>query len=154
MMGHGFELVANVRDAVPRGSVVQRIGRQHCRVSLDGIEGERLIVDVDEFVPDGEVKCDYLFFSDRPVIAPIELKRGEVGASEAKRQLQAGADLAHVLFEPRSLRCELKPVVFSRRIDRVERQLLRRPQYTVRFRNANFEIKVAKCGSTLAEALR
>ena len=154
MMAHGSELVANVRVAVPCGSVVRRIGRQHCRVSLDGIEGERLIVDVDELVPDGEVKCDYLFFSNRPAIAPIELKRGEVGASEAKRQLQAGADLAHELAEPKSLRCELKPVVFSGRIHRAERELLRRSQFAVRFRSATFEIKVAKCGSSLADVLR
>ena len=93
MTTHGSDLIATVADAVPDGSIARRMRKQGCSVNLDRLQQQRLIIDVDKIVPDGENKCDYLFVSNRPLIAPIELKRGEVGASEALRQLQAGADL-------------------------------------------------------------
>ena len=153
MTTHGSDLIAAVADAVPDGSIARRMRKQRCSVHLDRLEQQRLIIDVDKIVPDGESKCDYLFFSNRPLIAPIEMKRGEVGASEALRQLQAGADLAHRLVKPKDLRCDLKPIVFSGRIDRVERQRLKQRSHFVRYRGKMEEISLANCGSPLVDAL-
>lgn len=153
MTTEGSDLIANVADAVSGNSIARRMRKQGCRVNLDQLEQERLIIDVDKIVPYGEDKCDYLFFSNQPLIAPIEMKRGGVGASEAQRQLQAGANLADRLVVPKRLKCDVKPIVVSGRIDRAERYLLRDSRYFVRFRNEFFEIKAAKCGAALRDAL-
>ena len=154
MTNHHSDLVANMTEAVPASSFAKRMRKQGCRVSLDGLERERLIIDVDEIVPDGEVKCDYLFITNQPLIVPIEMKSGEVGASEAQRQLQAGADLAHKLVKPSNLRCDLKPIAFARRIHPLERQRLKQSSHFVRYRGEAREITVASCGSFLVDALR
>ena len=154
MTTQGSDLIANVTDAVPDDSIVHRMRKQGCRAKLDRLEGERLIIDVDRIVPDGEKKCDYLLISNQPLIAPIEMKSGEVGASEAKGQLQAGANFANEIIAPKHLKVDLKPIVFSKGIDPTERQLLKRGSQFVQFRGKRYEITLASCGSSLVDALR
>lgn len=144
-----------IRDNVPNPSIVNRMRKAGCRVTLDRVDGHRLIVDVDRLeVPPQMARCDYLFVSERLTVVPIELKRGKVEAADARRQLQAGADLASRDLIPPDVETTLKPVVFSRAIDKAQRALLRQSGYRVRYRGGRYEIDVASCGSSLADALR
>ena len=147
------DLVGRVRAAVPQASVAKRIRKKGCGSTLEGLNNERVLLDVDKIVEDGREKCDYLYLSNRPLVAAIELKRGRLEASEAVRQLRAGAQLADKLIKPRNLTCELRVVAFCKGINRAERELLRRPQNFVRFRGKTQEIKVVSCGSSLKEFL-
>ena len=72
--------------------------REECRVSMANIPSERVVLDVDRAFPTGRAKtnqCDFvLFYIDTAqsslIGVPMELKRGDVDASEAVAQLQEG----------------------------------------------------------------
>lgn len=153
MSGLG-DIISRLRGRVPPESVVTSLSKSGCRVRLDRLIGDRLIIDVDKIVADGKEKCDYLLFGNQPLVAPIELKRGEVGATEARRQLQAGADLANELVRPTSLRCDLKPIVFSKKVNKAERDQLKRRSHFVHYRGKVEEIRLANCDTSLVDALR
>ena len=76
-----------------RRCLVADVDKDGCSVSLTDAPPSRAIVDLDaDGSPLGptRVKCDYLFFADPNLFAPIEFKNGEPNVKSAARQLRAG----------------------------------------------------------------
>ena len=69
---------------------------------MANIPSERVVLDVDLVFPTGRAdtnQCDFVLFyidtaQDSLIGVPMELKRGDVNASEAVAQLQEGARIA------------------------------------------------------------
>ena len=119
-----------------------------------------ILIDMDSpQAPVGQNKsrCDYIFIggSSSVLLVPLELKRGKPNASETVRQLQAGADIADSQIIPRREPVRFLPVV-------VHGGSLRRPELIqfrakpnrIRFRGKWTNIKLARCGTPLIEALK
>ena len=127
--------------------------RNGCRVSLANLPRERIMLDVDlAFPTDRAVKaqCDFiLFYLDTDeeclVIVPMELKRGDVDASDAIKQLQEGARLVERLV-PRNVKASCIPLLVygSKRIRKEQNEKLRRA--TINFRGQNSPIQATRCG--------
>ncbi len=150
--------LSDVRPRVDPDWCLERIQKSGCLAKLDRMpKGQRVIVDLDRVpsnVASAESRCDFILITDQAILAPIELKRGEIDASEAKRQLQAGADFADRRLVPKDRRSVLKPIAFVGHVDRHQRDLLKRQANAIRFRGTSAEIRIAKCQSSLADALR
>ncbi len=136
--------------------------KEGCRVSMASIPSERVVLDVDLAFPTGKAvtnQCDFILFytlSTQNSLAgvPMELKRGNVDASEAVAQLQEGARIVD-RYTPKDVEMNLIPVlVHGGSIHRSQRNRLRTSR--VRFRGAEFPINTARCGheGNLAQALR
>lgn len=99
------------RKKTPDACVAMRCSKDKCSVSLDGMRGNRLIIDTEHKQSPGyseaDEKCDYLFISepsDNEVwIAPMEFKAGRVSTSKTVDQLQSGARVAELLIPPQAL---------------------------------------------------
>ena len=158
----------NLRNAL--NEIRQKIGehattsytRNGCRVSMDKIPRERVVLDVDLASPAGravKAQCDLvLFFVDTPqnslVGVPMELKSGNVDTSEAIQQLQEGARLVEQLA-PRTLKTICIPViVHGGQIHRRQRRKRIKPA-KIKFRGEKFSIHTTRCGyeGNLAAAL-
>ena len=83
-------------------------------------------------------------------VVPIELKGGDVKASDVSEQLQAGAKFAE-RFTPQATETVCLPRLFHKGIHRKERSQLQRA--SIRFRGEDRPIKTAHCGSPLIRAL-
>ena len=127
------EIFEHIRNRVGRGNLfngnVFRRGR--CSVDLTGFsEDNRVVVDLDKVFPsgqEGENQCEcILFYFDTAanfVVVPIELKGGEVDASEASNQLKGGAAFA-ADYIPSGSKNICHPILFHNGISRAEiRQL-------------------------------
>lgn len=137
--------------------------RNGCRVSLANLPRERVVLDVDRAFPtDSAVKaqCDLiLFYVDADqghlVAVPMELKRGDVDASDAIKQLQEGARLVERLV-PRNVKTSCIPLLVygSKRIRREQNEKLRRAK--INFRGQNAPIQATRCGyeGNIADALK
>lgn len=155
MTSRGSVSLSRIGAKLPAASIVSGMRKSGCSVKLDRLNRHRLIVDLDRHdSPGQQTRCDFIFVSDQLLVAPIELKRGKVEAADAKRQLQAGSDLVNSRIIPGDIETELKPLAFSKGIDRAQRELLRRSSHFVRYRGRDYEIAVRPCGSSLADALR
>ncbi len=113
----------------------------------------RVIVDLDakgSALGQAQAKCDFLFFADPNLVAPIEIKDGEPNVVRATRQLQAGADAADKLA-PRNIAIDFRPVLVSKELGRDKQFELR--QASVRFRKREEKIRRVACGAPLTEAL-
>ena len=102
-------------------------------------------------------KCDYLFIADGTQdeagwIAPLELKKGALRASDAIGQLRAGAEVAEGLV-PAGLQPAFRPTVAFGSIRKLERDALREPRNRVVFRGSSKAIRLMKCGDSLIKAL-
>ena len=135
--------------------------KEGCRVSMANIPSERVVLDVDLVFPAGRAdtnQCDFvLFYIDTThsslVGVPMELKRGDVDASEAVAQLQEGARIVDGCT-PSDVEMNLVLVlVHGGSIHRSQRNRLRTAR--IRFRGAEFPINTARCGhqGNLAQAL-
>ena len=152
--------VDEVRSKVDPGCLVRRIQKRRCTVSLKDAPGERLIVDFDKPgapVPGDKPKCDYLFVAEgaagEPVwVAPLELKSGALRASEAVRQLRAGAQAAETLV-PGSLKPLFRPVAVCGSIHRLELAALRDKRNRILFHGRPEAVRLMTCGAPLAEVL-
>ena len=110
----------NPRDALNqiRRWIGERVAtsytRNGCRVSLANLPRERVVLDVDlAFPTDRAVKaqCDFILFytrQDTLVAVPMELKQGDVDASEVVKQLQEGAHVVNRLV-PRNVKTDCIP---------------------------------------------
>ena len=101
--------------------------------------------------------CDFLFFGSagkggQEWIVPLELKEGDVRASEIVRQLQEGANAASGLI-PQGAAIRFRPVVASGRIDKIERRELLKRSNKIGFRGHVEAVRRIRCGSPLADAL-
>ena len=137
-----------------QGCLVDAIGTKECKVSLADAPASRAVVDLDaDGSPLGRtrVKCDYLFFADPNLVAPIEIKNSEPDVKRAARQLQAGAKAADDLIPgDRELVC--RPVLVSKSLRRAKQMELR--QAVVRFRGRPERVRRIACGASLTEAFR
>jgi len=100
-------------------------------------------------------RCDYIIFfydtaQDHLIVGLIELKGGDVKASQVSEQLQAGANFA-ARFTPEATETVCLPRLFHRGIHKREFQQLQRA--SVRFREEDEPIKTARCDSPLIRAL-
>ena len=150
-----------IRTKAGEGNLSASCTRGGCRVDLSDIPPKRLIVDMDKACPISTMsgkRCDYVLFmvnyDGAMVTVPIELKRGDVHASEASEQLQQGATYAEKLVpEGSKPTCHL--ILFhGGRIHPNQRKVLNRSK--VRFLNRPLTIKTARCGrpKNLAHALK
>lgn len=136
--------------------------KEGCRVSMANIPTSRIVLDVDLAFPTGRTntnQCDFvLFYVDTAqnslIGVPMELKRGDVDASEAVAQLQEGARIVDGCT-PNDVEMNLVLVlVHGGSIHRTQRNRLRTAR--IRFRGAEFPINTARCGhqGNLAQALK
>ena len=140
-----------IREKAGDDHCCESCSRDGCRVDLNGAPSPRLIVDADSAFPahgmEGK-RCDFiLFLSDGGgmlVVAPIELKSGDVDASEAVDQLRAGAAFADRLSRGEGgAKCQ--PILFhGKSIHRTQRIALARGK--VNFRGRKLTVKTARCG--------
>ena len=139
--------------------------REGCRVSMANLQSKpvnRVVLDVDLAFPTDRAKtnqCDLILFhiddaQNDLVVVPMELKGGDVDASEAVAQLREGARIIdrHV---PNDVEMNLVLVlVHGGSMHRSQRNRLRTSR--VRFRGEEFPINTARCGhqGNLAQALK
>ena len=134
--------------------------RNGCRVSLANLPRERVVLDVDlAFPTDRAVKaqCDFILFytsQDTLVAVPMELKQGDVDASEVVKQLQEGAHIVNRLV-PRNVETNCIPVLIhgSKRVQSRQNEKLKRS--SVNFRGVKLPIQTTRCSyeGNLAKAL-
>ena len=154
-------IAQEVRDAVSDACITRRCREQGCLLSLSGTSQQAFVVDMnhDESPVDrNQTHCDFLFVGslsgqDEEWVVPIELKRGEISAGEARDQLQAGADAADRLV-PRDLDLRFLPLAVSGSMPRAERDRLRKSSHRIRFRRQMVLAERTRCGSELADILR
>ena len=135
--------------------------KEGCRVSMANIPSERVVLDVDLAFPAGRSgtnQCDFVLFyidsiQSSLIAVPMELKRGDVDASEAIAQLQEGARIVDN-STPTDVEMNLVLVlVHGGSMHRSQRNRLRAAR--IRFRGTEFPINTARCGhqGNLAQAL-
>ena len=135
--------------------------KEGCRVSMANIPSERVVLDVDLAFPTGRAginQCDFvLFFIDAAqnnlVGVPMELKRGDVNASETVAQLQEGARIVDNCT-PNNVDINLVLLlVHGGSMHRSQRNRLRTSR--IRFRGEEFPINTTRCGheGNLSQAL-
>ncbi len=151
-------LVDSVRGKLDERCLVSRLKKNGCKVKLKGAPAPRAIIDLDKpGSPLGQsrTRCDYLFVAeveDEWWVAPLELKKGQLHANEAIRQLQAGAIIADQLVPPEEP-VKLHPVAVSGGMHKAERNTLR-SKGRVRFRGRTELIRLMSCGDSLVKVLR
>ena len=135
--------------------------KKGCRVSMANIPSDRVVLDVDIAFPTDRAdtnQCDFILFymqSTQNSLAgvPMELKSGNIDASEAVAQLQEGARIVD-RYTPSDIEMNLIPVlVHGGSVHRSQRNRLRTSR--IRFRGEEFPINTARCGhqGNLAQAL-
>ena len=129
-----------------------------CSVGLKNAPQPFCLIQMDcDKLPIGqnEKRCDYIFIggSDGIWLVPMELKKGALGASEVKKQLQAGAQFAEKIILKNEQILFLPIAVFGRKAHPTELRKLRQPANRIRFRNQRFSIQLLKCGRHLFEAI-
>ena len=137
---------------IDRRCLADGIDKGGCKASLTDAPPDHAVVDLDaDGSPLGlaSVRCDYLFFADPNLVAPIEIKNSEPNVVRAARQLQAGADAADRLL-PRGREIVCRPVLVSKNLRRQKQNELR--QAVVRFRGRKEKVRRIACGDPLTEA--
>ena len=155
------EAFEEVRRWVGNRKATSSYTKEGCRVSMANIPSERVVLDVDLVFPTGRAgtnQCDFvLFYIDTAqnslVGVPMELKRGDVDASEAVAQLQEGARIVDGCT-PNDVEMNLVLIlVHGGSMHRSQRNKLRTARIT--FRGEEFPINTTRCGhqGNLAQAL-
>jgi len=153
-------IIQAIKDkADSRCIMKKRVGRDGCSVSLKGMPASRVIVDFDGSgspLPANRTRCDYLLViqdgNELAIVAPLELKSGDLKYSTAVRQLQAGADVAE-RWIPKNMQVRFRPTVaFGGGVRAADRKSAR--QGGVRFRGRQVPIRLMKCGGVLMDAVR
>ena len=152
------EVLNEIRTRVGEENLSTLRSRSGCGVNMTNAPSPRVVIDADRAFPAHGMtgkRCDYVvFFCDtdknRLVVVPIELKGGDVKASEVSEQLQEGANFAE-RFAPQATETVCLPRLFHKGIHKKEFQQLQRA--SVRFRGEYGPIKTARCSSSLRQAL-
>lgn len=146
-------LLSAVRSQVAQSCIVNRCNRDGCSVSLPGNSRNRVVVDCDgEGSPFGanQAKCDYLLFEETDSgtgrAVPIELKSGGIKASDAIRELQAGAAMVENLIPPRT-GLRFLPLIASGNVPKGEKAAIKKVR--IRFRGKPVRISRIRCGNPL-----
>ena len=160
------QVLDRIRSQVGEENLTDSCGRgDKCKVCMEDVPSCQVLVDADLAFPDHKIegkRCDYvLFFIDAIgadkstlVTVPMELKSGDVDASEASKQLQRGAEFAE-RFTEKALSSICHPVLFhGKGIHPKQRKTINRSK--VLFRGKKLTIKTDRCGSpkNLARALK
>ena len=157
-MTNAANVVEDIERVIPSGCVATRCRKEKCSVSLKDVPSPSVLIDLDHPeapVGQNEKRCDYIFIggSVKVWVAPMELKSGKPEASEIAPQLQAGADLADKIV-PRDAKVQLRPIaIFGGSAPR-DTRVFAKSAYRIRFRNQRLQIKLHKCRTPLALALR
>ena len=155
------EVFEKIRQRVGNNEATSPYTKEGCRVSMANIPSERVVLDVDRAFPTDRAdtnQCDFILcYIQSPQNSltgvPMELKSGNVDASEAVAQLQEGARIID-RYTPNDIEMHLIPVlVHGGSIHRNQRNRLRTSR--IRFRGEEFPINTARCGyeGNLAQAL-
>ena len=155
------EVLDTIRSRVREENLSQSHRREGCRVYMDGVPSTRITVDADLAFPAHRIeggRCDLILFlldSDGKLLTvPMELKGGNVDASEAHGQLQQGANFAmRVALQGIDSVCH--PILFyGKRIHQKQLRTLNRLK--VSFRGQRLTVKIARCNrpGNLALALK
>ena len=153
------DVVDVVKKKVPDSCQVTRCGKEGCSLSMKGAPAKRVLIDLDSAdapIRQHQTRCDYIFVGQTPdvCVAALELKGGGLDASKVVAQLKAGAKLANRIV-PSDSQVRFSAIsVHGRRINPKQRDHLLRPRNQITFRNEKFTVKLARCGDTLASALR
>ena len=155
------EVLEEIRQWVGNRKATSPYTKEGCRVSMANIPSERVVLDVDLAFPRGRAntnQCDFVLFYIDPaqsslIGVPMELKRGDVDASEAIAQLQEGARIVDGCT-PNDVEMNLVFVlVHGGSMHRSQRNRFRTSR--IRFRGEEFPINTARCGhqGNLAQTL-
>jgi hypothetical protein len=117
---------------------------------MKDVPSPRVVVDADLAFPVHNIsgkKCDFILFlfenGGKLLTIPVELKGGNVDASDAHEQLQRGADFAAWVV-PRNFNSLCRPVlIHEKSLHPQQRKTLNRAK--VRFRGHELTIKTARC---------
>ena len=92
-------ILDDVRSSIGRENLASSCSRDGCRVHLDKINGDRVIADMDLAFDAHQMngqRCDFVFYTvglnGYLLALPMELKSGDVRASDVLMQLQGGVD--------------------------------------------------------------
>ena len=149
-------LVDTVRARTPKRCQAKGCKKEGVSAKLDKLPRERILVDLDcgelKIKPEMQ-RCDFILACGEHLIAPIELKRGDVELAQVARQLKGGILIASEwLAQNDSLQVRFRPVVvFSGRFNRHKGK---KPAAKIKVGEQVYEIKVIHSGSPLHEALR
>ena len=151
-------LVRRIRENLPDECFATgRLRKKGCSVSLRDAPVPSITIDMDKpQAPGGQsdTRCDYIFIggSDDVLLIPLELKKGELDASDIVKQLQAGADIAATRIIPEGEGVQFLPVaVCGGKFHRAE--IRRLSQSKIRFNNQNANVRLLRCGQRLIDAL-
>lgn len=144
-------VLARIRSKVGEGSLSKSCKRDGCRAYMKGIPACRVIVDMDKIPAArhaGGKRCDFVLFfiqeGGKLIVAPIELKSGDVDGSEVAEQLRSGTGFAD-RTSPAKPEPHCRPILFhGKRIHSRQRKALNRSK--VIFRGSELTIKTARCG--------
>ena len=153
-------LVRRIRENLPDECFVTgRLRKKGCSVSLRDAPTPSITIDMDNKkapVRQSETKCDYIFIggSDDVLLIPLELKKGELDASDIVKQLQAGADIAAARIIPEGEGVQFLPVaVCGGKVHPAQRRQLLQSFSNIRFKGKSSNIRLLKCGQRLIDAL-
>ena len=149
-----------VRGKIDPKCVTRQCREGKCEVSIRDTPETSFAISMDH--PQSPVsrhsrRCDFLFVGSvhhggEEWIMPMELKAGEVKASEVAAQLRAGAEVADRLV-PSGAKISFRPVVASGKIHKDERRNLLRRSNKINFRGKKEVIRRIRCGDPLTYAL-
>ena len=170
-------ILKGIQDKIGAENCSRSCSKDKCKVDLNGTPSPHLIADPESKSkgskskgskskkgkgltndpPDNKKECDLIFFfqdSDgKLVIAPLELKTGEVKATLVRQQLQAGVHFAERMI-PESCCLVCQPILFHvGNLHKFQRDKLN--QAKILFRGTQLTIQTAKCSQpgNLAKAL-
>ena len=156
------EVLDEIRKQVGEENLTNSCGGGGCDVDMTDVPHPRIVVDVERVFLVNKRKgrrCDRMLFYVDPdsstlVVVLIELKSGNVDASDVFQQLQGGAKFAAEVI-PQDIETTCIPVVFhGKRIHDAQLRKLKRNE--VRFHHQKFPIRKGGCGHTknLASVLK
>ena len=151
-------LVDQIKRTLPKECLKKgKLTKEDCTVSLQGAPTPSITIDMDNKkapVGQSETRCDYIFIggSVNVFLVPLELMEGKPDTTKIVRQLQAGANIADDRIIPERAQVQFRPIAFcGGKFSKVETRRL--SQRKILFRGKRFDIKLARCGSPLINAL-
>lgn len=154
-------LVGLVRAKIAaRWDTGERLRRSGCSLSLRDAPRRRIIVDFDKpkrrARTQNDARCDYLLVAETEDrlgwVLPIEMKSGNVDATHALRQLQAGARETERIV-PQDLDFRFRPVLAFGTLHRAQLNRMKDPRNQIRFRDIAEATRLIRCGSPLINVL-
>lgn len=155
------EILDAIRTRVGEENLTRSHRRKGCSVSMEDVPYPRVAVDADLAFPSHGIKrgrCDlilFLFDAEQSLVTiPLELKGGNVGASDAHEQLQQGANFADCMA-PKAFESSCRPILFHGKGIH-PKQLKTLNRLKVNFRGRKLTVKLARCNrpKNLALALK